>query len=207
MSKDTLRGLVVNQKNKAIRNVSVTSKVSKAVSTDRKGLFLITGETLPDTITLVLPSKKVLQIPVGGLNFAKIMVNDKASYTVKQAEDEITNIGYGSVRKSRSSSGSSSISGDKLRETGESNLIQALVGKIAGVSVAYREDGVMTLRIRGAISIDEKNNGPLYIVDGSIVDNPSLINISDIDRVDVLKDGSPYGVRGAAGVILVSLKK
>ena len=203
--KDTLVGLIVNKSGKAIRNVPVSVSGKEMNHTDRKGIFMIVDDHLPDTITIMLPSKKLFQIPVNGMNFLKINTNETA-YSVSLAKDQIVNIGYGEMRKSRSTTGDFSVTGDALRETGESSIIQALVGKIPGLNLVYNNNGTPTILIRGGSSM-EGNNDPLYVVDGSIVDDLSYLNINDVDRIDVLKDGSIYGARGANGAIVVTTKK
>ncbi|MDV3842383.1 SusC/RagA family TonB-linked outer membrane protein, partial [Elizabethkingia anophelis] len=53
-------------------------------------------------------------------------------------------------------------------------------------------------------------NDPLWIVDGIAVDNIGFLNQSDIESMEILKDGasaSIYGVSAARGVILVTTKK
>ncbi|MDE5650212.1 MAG: TonB-dependent receptor plug domain-containing protein, partial [Duncaniella sp.] len=47
---------------------------------------------------------------------------------------------------------------------------------------------------------------PLYIVDGVQVSSLDFISIYDVDHVEVLKDASQYGSRGANGAILVTTK-
>jgi TonB-dependent SusC/RagA subfamily outer membrane receptor len=93
-----------------------------------------------------------------------------------------------------------------LRETGERDIILALAGKVPGMNLTYNNNGIATLIIRGGSTL-EGNNDPLYVVDGSIVDDLSFLNINDVDRIDVLKDGSIYGARGANGAIVVSTNK
>jgi TonB-dependent SusC/RagA subfamily outer membrane receptor len=48
---------------------------------------------------------------------------------------------------------------------------------------------------------------PLFIVDGVVVDSLDFINLYDVDYVEVLKDATIYGSRGANGVIIVHTKK
>lgn len=203
--KDTLVGLIVNKGGKPIKNVPISVSGKEMNHTDRKGIFMIVGDHLPDTVTIMLPSKKLFQIPVNGTNFLKINTNETA-YSVSQAKDEIVNIGYGEMRKSRSTTGDFSVTGDALRETGERNIILALAGKVPGMNLTYNNNGTATLIIRGGSSM-EGNNDPLYVVDGSIVGDLSYLNINDVERIDVLKDGSIYGARGANGAIVVTTKK
>ena len=203
--KDTLVGLIVNKSGKALKNVPVSVSGKEMNHTDRKGIFIIVGDHLPDTVTIMLSSKKLFQIPVNGMNYLKIKTNE-TEYSASQAKDEIINIGYGVMRKSRSTNGDFSVTGDALRETGERNIILALAGKIPGLNVVYNNYGKATVIIRGGSSM-EGNNDPLYVVDGSIIEDLTYLNINDVDRIDVLKDGSIYGARGANGAIVVTTKK
>lgn len=204
--KDTLVGLVLNKNGKAIKNVPVSVRGhQEMIRTNKKGIFIVVGDQLPDTVTIMLPSKKLFQIPVAGMNFLKINTNETA-FSVLQAKDEIINIGYGQMRKSRSTTGDFSVTGDELRETGERDIVMALVGKIPGLNMVYNNDGKATILIRGGTSLDGNNN-PLYVVDGSIVEDLSFVNMNDVEKVDVLKDGSIYGTRGANGAIVVTTKK
>lgn len=204
---DTLVGLVVGKSGKGLRNVpvSVSGSQKQMVTTNRKGIFVITCDTLPDSLNLMLPSKKIVQVPVEGMKFLKILTRE-SSFSVSEAKDEIINIGYGSEKKSSSVYGGYTISGQELLETGERNIILAIAGKVPGVNVIYKEDGTPGLQIRGGATIDG-NTDPLYVIDGSVVDDLSNVNLNDVAKVDILKDGSIYGSRGANGVIIVTTKK
>ena len=66
-----------------------------------------------------------------------------------------------------------------------------------------------TIRVRGITSFGAGND-PLWIVDGIAVDNIGFLNQSDIESIEVLKDGASsaiYGVSAARGVVLVTTKK
>ena len=59
--------------------------------------------------------------------------------------------------------------------------------------------------------IRDRDNSPLYVVDGFPIENPNSnsVNPSDIESISVLKDASAtaiYGARGANGVILITTK-
>jgi TonB-dependent SusC/RagA subfamily outer membrane receptor len=204
---DTLAGLVVNHKGKAMKNVRIINSVADDVTTNSKGVFLVVGARRPDTVTLVFSPENIFRMEVKDMNFVKIVIDDRQLLSVSQAKDEIINIGYGSIKKSRQTMSSSSITGEELLKSGESDLVRALAGRLPGVQIAYLSDGTATLRIRGAASMKEENSSPLFVVDGSITDNPSLINLHNVERVDILKDGSIYGSRGANGVVVVTQKQ
>jgi TonB-linked SusC/RagA family outer membrane protein len=112
-----------------------------------------------------------------------------------------------------------------ISEAKETNLVNALAGKIAGVQVTNSQGDMGSSRIiiRGETSI-VGNNQPLFVVDGTIVDNSQFLgtngsrdfanaisdlNSEDIESVSVLKGPNAaalYGYRAAAGVILIKTK-
>lgn len=100
---------------------------------------------------------------------------------------------------------------------------QQLAGRAAGVQVTT-VNGILgappRVRVRGTNSISSGAD-PLYVVDGvpmtsgesgyaAYVNPLGDIHPSDIESIDVLKDGSAtaiFGSRGANGVILITTKK
>ncbi|HEY9196500.1 MAG TPA: SusC/RagA family TonB-linked outer membrane protein, partial [Mucilaginibacter sp.] len=112
-----------------------------------------------------------------------------------------------------------------IAEAKETNFVNALAGKVAGVQVTNSQGDMGSSRIiiRGETSISG-NNQPLFVVDGVIVDNSQFLgnggsrdfanaisdlNSEDIESVTVLKGPNAaalYGSRAAAGVILIRTK-
>jgi TonB-linked SusC/RagA family outer membrane protein len=95
------------------------------------------------------------------------------------------------------------------------NPLTQLQGKVPGatiVSASGRPGAQPSVLLRGPTSINasNRNSGPLYIVDGVILDGglPD-INGQDIESVEVLKGASAatlYGSRAAGGVIQIKTK-
>lgn len=123
------------------------------------------------------------------------------------------------------------VKGESLVEARETNLANALSGKISGVQVIRSSNGPggsSKIQLRGANSVTGTNQ-PLIVVDGVPMDNftgadnadfynPSLdmgnglsdINPEDIESMSVLKGASAaalYGSRAGNGVILITTKK
>ena len=88
-----------------------------------------------------------------------------------------------------------------------------LQSRVPGVVVTRTSDGWLSLRIRGATTVNG-NTEPLYIIDGIPVlagSGGGLVGINphDIASIEVLKGAADlafYGVRGANGVILIKTK-
>ncbi len=117
------------------------------------------------------------------------------------------------------------IGGKQLTQARETNLVNALSGKIAGVQVTNSNGAPgasSRMLIRGANSIGS-NNQPLFVVDGVPIDNSNYgsgtgvdygngagaLNPDDIESMSVLKGPSAaalYGSRGANGVVLITMK-
>lgn len=123
------------------------------------------------------------------------------------------------------------VKGESLVEARETNLANALSGKISGVQVIRSSNGPggsSKIQLRGANSVTGTNQ-PLIVVDGvpmdnftgasnNDIDNPSMdmgnglsdINPEDIESMSVLKGASAaalYGSRAGNGVILITTKK
>lgn len=122
-------------------------------------------------------------------------------------------VGYGVQKKSDVTGSVVSVNMEKLAERPSTNIVQALQGSMAGLSVSVNgssADGTSTsMLIRGQNSITASNN-PLIILDG-VPFNGSMteINPNDIESLEVLKDASSaaiYGARGSNGVILITTK-
>jgi len=117
---------------------------------------------------------------------------------------------------------------EELTQARETNVVNSLKGKVAGVHVnptSGGPGGSSYVVIRGNSSLTG-NNQPLYVVDGIPIDNQTLdpassfsgfdygdgignINPDDIANISVLKGpsaASMYGARGANGVILITTK-
>ena len=127
--------------------------------------------------------------------------------------DEVVIVGYGTNTKKSFTGTASVVSSENIDAKAVSNVAQALIGEVSGVSVT-RTDGrpgsSATIRIRGFSSI-EGNSAPLYVVDGvPFSGDINAINPNDIESTTILKDASAtaiYGARGANGVVLITTRK
>ncbi|MFV8224953.1 SusC/RagA family TonB-linked outer membrane protein [Christiangramia aquimixticola] len=97
------------------------------------------------------------------------------------------------------------VDGQALVKSRETNINNALAGKVAGVQFSGAPSsgfGNSNIRLRG-------NTGVLYIVDNVKVQNPSDIITDDIADMSVLKGAAAtalYGPQGINGVIIITTK-
>ena len=137
--------------------------------------------------------------------------NETITISLKQdnkAIEEVVVVGYGSQKKKDVTGAVGYISTKTIEQLKPIKIEQALQGTLAGVTVTSDSGAPgagFSVLIRGIQS--NGNNSPLYIVDGNISD-PSILNPSDIESINVLKDAqaSIYGVRGANGVVIIKTK-
>ena len=127
--------------------------------------------------------------------------------------DEIVIVGYGTTTKKSFTGTASVVSSENIDAKAVSNVAQALIGEVSGVSVTRtngRPGSSATIRIRGFSSI-QGNSAPLYVVDGvPFSGDINAINPNDIESTTILKDASAtaiYGARGANGVVLLTTRK
>src|SRR5439155_7031545 len=92
------------------------------------------------------------------------------------------------------------------------SVLQRRDGRVPGVTInnGGSPGSRTTVRIRGVSSFHD--NDPLYIVDGTPVEDSYLnfLNPADIGQIQVLKDASSasiYGSRASNGVIIIETKK
>ena len=127
--------------------------------------------------------------------------------------EEVVVVGYGSVKKKDLTGGLTVVDGKTLKMSASANLMDRLVGQVAGFSITSSEakpGSNQSLLIRGTNSLSGSNS-PLVILDGI----PYEGSLSDIDpniveSITVLKDASSvaiYGSRGSNGVILIQTQK
>lgn len=201
-----LKGKVVDDKGVAIIGANVIIQgLHSGTITDMNGMFSIKAK-----------KGDVLIISSIGYHTVKINVDQQNSIHVVLREsiqdlNEVVVIGYGTVRKSDLTGALSSVNDKSFSEQNVNRIDQVLQGRASGVQISNTvgaPGGDVRIRIRGANSVLGDNN-PLFVVDGFVGADYSLLNPNDIKSIEVLKDASStaiYGSRGANGVILVTTK-
>lgn len=114
--------------------------------------------------------------------------------------ERVYDTGYGMVTESERTQAISHIEMDQNTVPSYSNIYAYIAAKCPGVQVTGNK-----VIIRGIGTILGSTD-PLYVVDGMPCEDISWLNPNDVSSIDVLKDGSDYGVRGANGVIVIKTK-
>ena len=199
---DALTGEVIIGANVIIEGTTI------GVVTDINGKF---------TIDLT-SSSSVIKVTYIGYNSEKVTLSGQSTLDIKMIPDitkldEVVVVGYGSVKKSDLTGAVASVSQKDLKDRPNNNVMQSVAGKVAGVQILQTDGSAgysPTVRVRGASSITSGTT-PLYVIDGIPMEgaNLNIINPSDIESMEILKDASSaaiYGSRGSNGVVLITTK-
>ena len=205
--------------------IGVSVKVvgtSKGVITDLDGNF-----------TLQCNAGDELEISYVGYKTVRVKAQNSLKITLEEnteALDEVVVTALGIKRDRKALGyGLSEIKGDELTKAKETNVMNSLAGKVAGLVVTNTAGGAAgstRVILRGTTELTG-NNQPLYVIDGVPLDNTnfgsageqggydlgdgiSAINPDDIETMTVLKGPAAsalYGSRASHGVILITTKK
>ncbi len=204
--KMTVSGFVLDQNKEPLIGVSVIEMgSSNGTVTDLDGKYTL--EVNPDA-TLVFSYV--------GYTKREVAVNNQSTVNVNLVEDqalidEVVVIGYGVQKKSSMTASVSTVSAKEITKQVTSNVASALLGRTPGVEILQaggEAGGDVSILVRGAASFGSTE--PLYIIDGAVSNNGiNSLNATDIESIEILKDGSAaaiYGSRAANGVVLVTTK-
>lgn len=184
--------------------------------------------------TIKAKQGEVLVISYTGKKAVRITIAAASSYNVSLKDDvvegkEVIVTAFGIKKEEKAVTyAAQSVKGSSMTEARESNIVNALSGKIAGVQVTNSSGAVGSssrIVLRGASTITG-NNQALFVIDGVPFDNTNYgnagsgggrdlpngaasINPDDIESVTVLKGPTAaalYGIRASKGVILITTK-
>lgn len=209
-----------------------TSKVAGIVTSAEDGepvigaSVLVKGTTM-GTITDIngefeipnVPSSaKTLIVSYVGLKTQEVAIGKgKLSITLQsdaETLDEVVVTAQGLSRKEKSLGYSTQkVSGEKLTVARQTDLGNAMAGKIAGArffgaSGATFDSG--SIVIRGTTDFTSpEGDEPIYVVDGTIT-NKNSVNMDDVESINVLKGAAAtalYGSQGGNGAVIITTKK
>ena len=207
----------------------IVQGTTNGAQTDFDGNYSITA-SVGDVLNFSYVGMTTIQITVGDSSVVNAQLEEDAE---QLNEVVVTALGIKKTRKSLTYA-AQDINADELNKVKQTNPVNSLSGKVAGVAISRSASGAggsVKVTLRGNSSIG--NNQPLYVVDGIPLSNPSsnqptltfgdidggnrdggdalsLINPDDIESLTVLKGASAsalYGSAGLNGVILITTKK
>lgn len=227
----SITGRVVAPTGEALGNVTVIVQgTNRTVKTNPDGSFTIQASPGEKLVFRSIGSDEFIQEVGTGNVYNITLINSEESLE----EVVVTAMG---IRKEKKGLGYAvqDIKGDELMKNKNPNLINSLNGKIAGLNITNSggaPGASSSIIIRGGTSL-ERDNQPLFVIDGMPMDNSTGfgdmsavnggtnlsttngnramdINPEDIESISVLKGPTAaalYGIRAAAGAIVITTKK
>ncbi|CAN5334493.1 TonB-dependent receptor [soil metagenome] len=208
----------------AQQQVEISGTVTDAAGESIPGVTIIVSGTQRGTTTNIDGEYNITASSDGVLVFTSIgyrrveeAIDGRSVINIEMDEsvaelDEMIVTGYTVQRRADITGAISSVNMESLDRQTSASVLQRLDGRVAGVTVdAGGSPGSRsTVRIRGISSF--QNNDPLYIIDGTPVQDSfmNFLSPNDIESVQVLKDASAasiYGSRANNGVIIIETKK
>ena len=222
-----ITGHVADASGKSLTGVTVNVKgKNNSTKTDNSGNFSITAD-VGDVLVFTSVGYEKREQKISNQSALHISLT-----TESKNLDPVIVTALGIRREKRSLGYSvTTVSGSSLTEARETNFVNGLEGKVAGVNVsnvATGPGGSANVVIRGISDITGSNQ-PLYVIDGIPMQNTTYtqtdveggyggadggdgtinINPDDIETISILKGAAAtalYGYRGSKGVILITTK-
>ena len=193
---------------------------------DIQGNFEIMVRSSSSSFTVSYVGYKTQSIPVSSQTSFMVVLEEDA---IGLSEITVTALG---IKREKKALGYAvqEVKGDDLVKARETNILNSLAGKVAGVTVVGNPSGIgasSRVSIRGERSLNINNNQPLFVVDGVPITNQfngssgrsfqeadygngaGFVNPDDVETMTVLKGASAtalYGSRAANGAIVIKTK-
>ena len=223
----TISGKVISAEDGlSLPGVNVVLKgTTTGTITDVEGNYKLTLTEQGGTLIFSFVGLLNQEIVIGSKSVIDVQLESDVS---ELSEVVITAVG---LETNRASLGYSvtNLSGDDVINARETNIINSLSSKVAGVQVVSSSGSPgasANIRIRGSTSIG-RSNSPLFVIDGVPIDNSTGgqgngtggvdnsnraidINPNDVQSLTVLKGAAAtalYGIRAANGAVIITTKK
>ena len=225
----TVTGKVLSPNGFPVPLATVAIKgTNKSTVANDKGEFSITVSGKNVVLLVTAVSHEAVEVPIGAQTSYDVVLKDAGGLS----EVVVTALGISREKKTLAYA-AQTIGNEELNNNHQPNLVNALQGKVAGVTVSSVGGGPgqgATIKVRGFNSLDANQSAdPLFVIDGIILDNStstlgsgtgynvrsvgnrgSDINPEDIETINILKGGAAtalYGLRGSNGVVVITTKK
>lgn len=202
-----VEGSVFDEMDNPLIGVSVFTENRKAGTvTGVDGHFSITVPNTKEILTFSYVGYTTQKVTLKGRKLLKVVLKEDSELL-----DEVVVVGYGTQKKGSVTGAISQVGNKELKMAPSGSLSNMLAGRLPGLITKQSsgqpgQDG-SSLYIRGNGAGD---GDPLIVVDGVVTDYFPSFSQDEVESITILKDATAaavYGVRAAAGVILVTTKR
>lgn len=218
----SVSGKVTDSSGVSLPGVSVSIKgTTNGIVTDTEGKFSLSNIPSNATLTFSFVGMKTQEISVEKQDVINVTMRDE---TIGINEVVVTALGITREKKGLGYA-VQEIKGDQLNTARETNFVNSLAGRVAGVNIVSGGAVGSTSRItmRGESSLSLQSNQPLFVIDGVPMGNDGVsnstsadygnssgeVNPADVESMTVLKGPAAsalYGSRAANGAIVIVTK-
>jgi TonB-dependent starch-binding outer membrane protein SusC len=196
---------------------SVTGEKLAGVTVQVRGTDTRTSTDANGRYSITAPSDGVLLFALIGYKGGARTIAGRSTIDVSMDAavavlDPVVVTGYTAQRRADITGAVASVNVEGATQQTSTSILQRLDGRVPGVTVESNGSpgSRSTVRIRGISSF--QNNDPLYIIDGTPVEDTYLnwLNPNEIGSIQVLKDASAasiYGSRASNGVVIIETKR
>lgn len=179
------------------------------LSADANGSFSVKVSS-GNVLVISAAGFKTIEVPVGTQN----VINTVMEKETGELQEVVVTSAFQTKRTQRSvSSNAQVVTGEQVNTIRQTNVNNALAGKVAGLQVRSQSyaslDGGASIRLGGESGLGGSSS-ILYVVDGTQMPNANDLNPDDIEDYTVLQGPAAtalYGPAGQNGVIVITLKK
>ena len=179
------------------------------VSADANGAYSLKVNS-SDVLVISGASFKTTEVPVGTQN----VLNTVLEVGGTELKEVVVTSAFGIKRTARSTASNvQNLTGDQVNTIRQTNVNNALAGKVAGAQV--RSQSVAKLGAETTVRLRGENGfglgaGALYVVDGTIMPSGADINPDDVEDYSILQGPAAaalFGPDGSNGAIVITLKR
>lgn len=201
----SISGVVTDDKLLPLPGVNVVSKTTgKSAITDFDGRFSIQ----------VAADDKLQFSFIGYETISKSASLSEMTIVLKETSttlNEVVVIGYGTKKVGSITGSIGRVTSQEIVKTPSQSAIQAIQGKVAGVTIVTNDEpgSNPSIRIRGLGTV-LGGRDPLYLIDGVEASGLNGLNPNEIATFDILKDASSlaiYGQKASNGAVIITTKK
>ncbi|MCX8019602.1 MAG: SusC/RagA family TonB-linked outer membrane protein [Chitinophagaceae bacterium] len=206
-----ITGKIVDESGTPVSGASVLIKGTRIGSAaDNDGVFRIQAKT--GDVLVITGGIEPIEVTVGSDNNITI----QAKRTFFSETEVVVTSAYSVKRTFRNvSTNTQVVTGEQLNTIRQTNVNNALAGKVSGMQVRSQSAaklgnaGTGNIRLRGETGFGVGGD-PIYVVDGTILPNINDINNDEIEDITVLQGPAAsalFGPQGQRGAIVITMKK
>ncbi len=203
-----ITGTVVDSNRKPVEGAVILADGEKTDKvTNSQGEYSIKVLPSVKTITiLTLPGNAAKTADIDGKKVVNFILDEAVANTGAQVpkENETVDIGYGTSSKKQSSTSGRKTDLNKASSKSYLNIYDMIKSEVPGVQVVGT-----SIRLQQGTTSFSSPSEPLFVVDGTIVNQIDGLIPSQVQSISLLKGSaaSIYGSRGTNGVLVFTLIK